>query len=151
MKKKQKRIKDKTINLFLIQDVNNLYIDEGGQFPRILCITQNKLQAKEYIERLLINKYFEHYKSWALLRGLDLNNTTNWKIYKKVVIKEIPYKYYKTKVNYSTIAGLLRIFYGCTPIGCSFDTYIEQTTAMFSKELSEELENKIKDKVNNEA
>lgn len=145
MQKKQK-IKNKKLKLFFILDKNNLYIDEKTKVPNIISVVANKRNAEEYIDKRFFIECFDHYSSWCSLRDLPIGDQS-WLKYKEV--QKNPYYYELTEVNYATVASLMRLFYGCTPIGCSFDTLLE-TSTILSK--LEEEQNKIPPKKqNNEA
>lgn len=136
--------KYRSINLFFVKDSNNLFINGNISFPNILCVTSTKKEAEEYINKRLYIENYKHYCSWCELKGFIQDNYS-WNYYKKTVINN-NYFYTKSKVNYNTLSGLLRIFYGCTPLGCSFDTLAEQTATIFRN--SEELEDMIENYLN---
>lgn len=134
---KKRKTRSKYIKLLFILDRDNLYLDEKTRIPNILSVVTTKEEADEYIDRRLFAESFEHYSSWCALRELD-KNSDSWLAYKKVI--DIPYYYEETRVDYKTISGLLRIFYGCVPIGCSFDTLIETSTLLTKLKEEEEQE-----------
>ena len=136
---KTRKTRNKKIKLLFILDKDNLYIDEKTKLPNILSVVTTKEEADEYIDRRLFVENFDHYSSWCALRELD-KNIDSWSSYKKLI--DIPYYYEETKVDYKIISGLLRIFYGCAPIGCSFDTLIETSTLLSRLKEEEEKENK---------
>lgn len=136
MQKKQKR-KDKNIKLYFVQDRNYLYFNNDLTQPNILCVTATEKEAKEYINRKLLQDNYSHYFNWCSLRNISIDDSS-WTFYLKMNTVINPYIYSKVKVSHSSIANLFRMFYGCNPIGCSFDTVIEVYT--------KEIQNKIEDK-----
>ena len=141
-RKNKNKEKDKAIKLLFVLDRENPFMDEQKQVPNVLCVVKNKKQAEEYIDRLLFTKRFEHYSAWCSLKHLQINDES-WAHYKSLTTN--PYYYRKTPVNYSTISSLLRIFYGCQPIGCSFDTLVETSAFLAKMQMQEEQEEDIED------
>lgn len=127
--KKPGRKKDKSIELLFILDESNPYLDEDKLILNILSVVATQEEAEEYIDKRLFTINFEHFKSWCELRNLAIGKDS-WLQYKLLVYN--PYYYEKTKVDYHSIASLMRMFYGCTPIGCSYDTIIE-TSALLDR------------------
>ena len=145
---KSKRTKSKKIKLFFVSDKDNLYLDIDKTAPNILCVTVTAEQANEYIDRRLFIEKFNHYNNWCELRDLKPDDANSWVRYRKNL--STSYFYEEHEIECNAIASLFRLFYGCTPIGCSFDTLLEasQVLSNLGKEETEEPEEK---KVNNEA
>lgn len=126
---KKTKIKDKSISLFFISDKDNPYLDEDNKIPNILSVVSNENEAEEYIDKRLFIDNCDHFSSWCELRELEINRDS-WLKYKSNIYN--PYTYELNEVSYKVMASLLRLFYGCAPIGCSYDTLIE-TSALLVK------------------
>lgn len=136
---KKRKVKDKYIKLFVIKDHNNEFSDEEKTRPYILSIVASKAQAEEFINKKLLIDNESHFLIWCKLKNLGAT-LHNWNLYKKIIIgNSCSYYYEKVKFNYSSVAGIARLFYECKPIGCSFDTLVEvATAAVLKKEYEEE-------------
>lgn len=94
----------------------------------LLTLCLHKDEAKEYAHTLLREKYLYHFQPWCIRNGYDMDSYYAWNIYfnesvpdyekDDYVIKKISYKY-------ENVAAMLRMFGGCQPIGCSFDSEAE--------------------------
>ena len=138
---KRKKQKAKSVSFWFIRDTRKLFLDEANSIPNIVSLTTTPEEAEEFISRKLMGERSEHFKSWCDLRDLKQNAESWDKYYRKVLRDSNPYTYYKLEVDVRSVAGICRIFYGCVPIGCSFDTLIETINMLsnFSKEDLEDL------------
>lgn len=150
-KKKTRAKKDKVIWVYVVKDRNKEFIDDSQTVPNIVSITATKSNALEFINKKLFLENESHFVLWCKFRGLPINDS-NWNIYRKLCVKDNPYYTLKCKLNYSTIASTFRIFYGCTPIGCSFDTILETTNALLQmpKDALDEIDDTLKEKLENQ-
>lgn len=120
--------KDKKIKLYFVEDVNNLFLDENQTTINVLCVTKNKDEALEYINKKIYEDNYNHFGMWCNLNNVKVSQDA-WKTYYKTVLQnENPYIAVTVNIDYSMISSIFRIFYGCKPIGCSFDTLLEKLT-----------------------
>lgn len=93
-----------------------------------LTLTLSKYEAIEYIKNLLKILNFSHFKSWCLLKEIDVNDDKSWTEYLAVCASEQLEEYSIVKVSYlfKDIVAMIRMFGHCIPIGCSFDTAMEK-------------------------
>lgn len=120
------RNRDKKIKLYFVEDVNNLFLDENETILNILCVTKNKKEALEFINKKIYSDHYNHFGVWCNLKNLQVSQDA-WNLYYSTVLQnENPYITVTVNVDYSMISSIFRIFYGCKPIGCSFDTMLEK-------------------------
>ena len=101
---------------------------EKADPTKFLCITNKKEEAIEYIIQHFKFLKMEHFKMWCNCRNLNINDDAAWfKYFNDVVTVEEKNEYQVNKIGYthSNLSALLRMFSGCVPIGCSFDTPAE--------------------------
>ena len=95
---------------------------------KFLCITNNKEEAIEYVIQYFKLLKFEHFKMWCDCRNFNPADDLVWfKYYNEVISKEEKNDYEVHKIGYTlnNLSAILRMFSGCFPIGCSFDTPTE--------------------------
>lgn len=100
-------------------------LDDPSKF---LCLTCTKNEAIEYAYNYVRLKNYDHYQMWCDLRNYDKNSMSSWDEYFfKVIPIEEKRKYIVKKIKYKLkdVVAVLRMFGGCSPIGCSFDTQTE--------------------------
>ena len=110
----------KKINLFVAQDK-----DDPSRFLTVTC---TKEDAVDFCYKFLRIQKFNHFKLWCDLRKLNVEDESSWDKYysqcvtidekKKFIIRKIRY-------NFNDVAAIMRMFGGCMPVGCSFDTKTE--------------------------
>lgn len=117
-----KKIHDKKLRFFTVV--------EASAPANLLTIVLTKGEALEYAETRIYVEHQEHFQSWCALRNYDAEDADAWTEYLTVLIENdalednyliMPVTYY-----YDNIASILRMFGGCAPIGCSFDTAAEK-------------------------
>ena len=104
-----------------------LVIDQS-QNNQILTITLTKKQAIEYGYQYLKIKNYDHYSRWCELKEFDPESENAWfRYFTNVLTMEEKSKYAVAKRIYKldTVASIMRMFAGCLPLGCSFDTPTE--------------------------
>ena len=104
-----------------------LVIDQS-QNNQILTITSTKKQAIEYGYQFLKIKHYDHYSKWCELKELNPESENAWfRYFVNVLTIEEKSKYAVAKRVYTleTVAAIMRMFGGCTPLGCSFDSETE--------------------------
>lgn len=107
---------------------------------RFLCISLTKKDILEYAHALLKFEHKPHFESWCLLRGYDPNDSKSWDKYFNICVNTVDTPtYIITNVSYKLqdVVAILRMFGGCAPIGCSFETDIEYTHAKKKREAIE--------------
>jgi len=98
-----------------------------NDMSKLLTIVQNKQDINEYVNKLLKLEHSIHYSTWLQVRSLQ-DSEDNWKEYfNKVLTDEDKLKFSVCKLVYKKeqLSSILRMFCGCTPIGCSFNTQAE--------------------------
>lgn len=111
---------NKKISFFIVQD--------NKDSPNFLTVTCKKEDAVDFAYKYLRVKNFDHFKLWCDLRELDPQSDSAWERYFQTCLTiEEKRKYLIRKVTYkmNDLAAILRMFGGCLPIGCSFDTESE--------------------------
>lgn len=130
-----KNLFKKKITLYLI------YKDD--KCNELLTVVSSKKQINEFIDRMIIVDNWEHYMLWCDLKSIDYKDVSNHKKYIDNYIITNPeevnskYSFVIQKVIYTKdlFASILRMFNGCTPIGCSYENTCELTyiTELYSK------------------
>ena len=113
-------MRKKTVSFYLVIDQN--------QSNQILTITSTKKEAIEYGYQFLKIKHYDHYNRWCELKGFSPSSEQAWFRYFMNVLtieEKSQYAVAKRKYTVDTLAAIMRMFGGCTPLGCSFDTETE--------------------------
>lgn len=129
-------------------------VTNKNQPKQILTLTCTKMQAVDFCYRFLRVKHFDHFKMWCEMRDLDVNSESAWSTYfNNCIDKEerCEYLIHKKVYELNNVAAILRMFGGCLPMGCKFDTeneykYLEyklQTQEIASKLMQSNLKEKI--------
>ena len=119
---------------------------------KFLTFTLTKKQAIEYGNKFLKAIHMEHFKQWCEYHNLNADMNDSWNIYfmkcltadekREIVINKIGYKW-------EDMTAILRMFGGCVPLGCSFDTPQEYSYLNLRlethKKLTEDLLKKVQD------
>lgn len=120
---------------------------------RFFTITLTREQSFEYLYRVLAFAHMDHFKSWCGLKNLDYKTMEAQRLYFNTSISDAEKdQFFVAKVFYTIkeIAGILRMFGGCNPLGCSFDTEAEyaflKDTLEFAQKTVENLEEAAKEK-----
>ena len=95
---------------------------------RPITLVSSIADAREYVERLIQVDHFEHFKSWAELRELDLNSDEAWNTYADTCVDPKEWANYviaKMHYKHSDVAAMLRIFAHAVPLGCSYENSFE--------------------------
>ena len=103
----------------------------------ILTVVPTKEDAQEYINKLLYLQHKDEFDTWCYYRQIDeKNKQLYWPEYFNTRItaeEKSEYMFYKIKYSFCELAGILRMFCGCKPIGCSYElkdelAYLETKT-----------------------
>lgn len=124
--------KDKKLSLFVLTKKDNP--------DRFLSIGLSKNEMIEYAHTLLRFEHEPHFKSWCTLRGYDADQKASWDEYFKTCIDQYrKSEYFITNVLYrlEDVVAIMRMFGGCSPIGCTFETDTEYDHAKSKKQLLE--------------
>lgn len=93
---------------------------------KILSVVTSKKEAEEFINKLLYLEHIQDFDSWCFYKEIPDNEKQNhWIEYFNTRLskeEKNKYVYYKIIYRYTDLAVILRMFCGCKPIGCSFDT-----------------------------
>ena len=103
------------------------FISDKDSDGKPLCIVETKEQAKEFVSNRLYIKHLDDYKSWCYFNQRALDNSS-WQefLQNKIDKEELNSFLIGSKCfNKSEIAAVLRMFIGCAPIGCSFESQQE--------------------------
>lgn len=117
-----------------------------------ITVTCSKKDAREYVHRVLKLEHMEHYKMWCELRDYNIDSPETWyKYFRTVLTKEDICKYLIGEISYgpNELASVIRVFVGCQPIGCSFDTKNEYDFLKYQVETQEQAQ-KISEKIKEE-
>lgn len=98
--------------------------DPENPNSRLLSLVGDKKQADEYIIRQLCAKHDEHFYPWARCHNLHPDLLETQVEYVKTVLKPDDLADYHIAVGTFTrdqLTSLLRLAYGCPPVGASFE------------------------------
>lgn len=119
----------------------NLFILTKKDTPDVfLCITLSKDEANEYAHALLKFAHRPHFQAWCALRDYDYTEESSWNEYFLTCINDAEKsQYIIRKVTYKLkdIVAIMRMFGGCSPIGCAFESEIEHDYAKSKKDILE--------------
>ena len=103
-----------------------------------VCATKN--QAIEYLDTTLKQRYWSHFQAWCILHDRAISDICSWQEYAVECIptqEKADYTIFKIMYRKSDIAAILRMFGDCVPIGCSFDTQLENEYQRSRSELND--------------
>ena len=116
----------------------------------LVTVLEKEYQIDEFIHRNILIHNYKHFKAWCDLRKMDytkiesenayINNFLNTATEED--LKKYTYVIKKAYYTKTALASILRMFNGCFPLGCSYETEVEVDYANF---LFEEVE-KVKQK-----
>ena len=129
-----------------------LYLVYRNENPAsLVTVLADKKQIDEFIDRMIIVDNWDDYKLWCNLRNLDYKNLESYYSYIDNYIATNPeeveskYTFIVTKTFYTkeALSSILRMFNGCVPLGCSYESPVEITYAnlIYSK-LAEDADEK---------
>lgn len=129
-----------------------LYLVYRNENPEsLITVLPDKKQINEFIDRMIIVDNWDHFKMWCSLRKLDYKDPENQSSYIDSYVAANPdeaesrYTFIVRKTFYTkeALSAILRMFNGCVPIGCSYESPIEVTYAnlIYSK-LAEDVDKK---------
>ena len=117
----------------------------------LVTVLADKNQIDEFIDRMIIVDNWAHFKLWCSLRKLDYEDPESQYSYIDNYIATNPeeteskYTFIVKKAFYTkeALSAVLRMFNGCFPIGCSYESPVEVTYAnlIYSK-LAEDADEK---------
>ena len=113
---------------------------------QMLTIVTSIKEAEEYIEAKVLHDSLPHLSQWYELReGKPLEdpmsllegkgNKALWEEYKAEIAEPQTYEVVRIRLQTKYLAALLRMDYGCQPLGCSYEItaemaeYITQSNA----------------------
>lgn len=135
--------KNKNISFFVVLDRENE--------QNFLTLTCDKEDAFDFAYKFIKIKNLNHFNMWCDLRGLDKNSDQAWnKYYIDCVSIEEKQKYIIRKITYKLkdVSAILRMFGGCLPLGCKFDTEQEYNYLKYkleTQQLAQNLTNQLQD------
>ena len=138
-----KKLFNKTIPLYLV------YKNENPE--SLVTVLANENQINEFIDKMILVDNWEHFKMWCNLRKLDYKNVNSQYYYIDNYIEtnpeEVRSKYTfivkKTLYTKEALSSILRMFNGCVPVGCSYESPVEVTYAnLIYCKLAEEVDKK---------
>ena len=105
---------------------------------KFLTITTTRKDAIEYANALLKNLHLEHFTLWCNVRNYVVDDPSAWLEYlinciNQEELKE--YKVVKIYTNKANMAVIMRLFNGCVPLGCDFESDLE--IKVYDKKLDE--------------
>lgn len=115
----------------------------------LVTVLEKKEQINEFVNRNIIVENFNHFKLWCELRNMDYTQVESENAYINNFLTTSneedlnKYSYIIKKVYYSrkAIASILRMFNGCFPLGCSYETHAEEAYLdLMYKEAKKELD-----------
>lgn len=119
----------------------NLFVLTKKDDPnRFLCIALSKDDVIEYAHSLIKFSHQAHFQAWCALRDYDYKSIDAWEEYfTNCISYEERADYIITNVSYKLkdVVAIMRMFGGCSPIGCSFETPVEYDHAKSKKEMLE--------------
>lgn len=129
-----------------------LYLVYRNENPAsLVTVLADKNQIDEFIDRMIIVDNWGHFKMWCSLRELDYKSLESQYSYIDNYVAANPqeaeskYTFIVRKTLYTkeALASILRMFNGCVPIGCSYESPVETTYAnlIYSK-LAEDADEK---------
>jgi len=96
---------------------------------KFLTISDDKLNVLEYAMKVLKLEHQDHYDSWCQLKKINGEDPGAWLEYFANCISDEEkgeLQIVKVKYKIKDIAAMLRMLGNCYPLGCSFDTILEQ-------------------------
>lgn len=120
---------------------------------KIYTLTTTKKEAEEYINKRLFLENQEDFDSWCFYHKVPENERDSyWPQYFNKRLspeKKLQYTYFKAYYTLDEVCSMIRMFCGCQPIGCSYDTdyenlYISKKQTIEST-LTRELNNLLKE------
>lgn len=111
----------------------------------LVTVLEKEYQINEFINRNIIVHNYNHFKAWCKLREMDYTKIESENAYIDNFLDTATeeslnkYTYIVKKVYYTktALASILRMFNGCLPLGCSYETEVED---VYAKVLVEEIE-----------
>ena len=124
--------KEKLVSFFIVSDIDNK--------NKIYTFTNSYDQAYEYMCKLYLYLYrYDHYYNWCELRNLKPGDEA---IVKYIIENELDVlsKFSIDLISYTenNLSALFRIYNGCVPLNCSYETTEEQR--IYSEKLKYETE-----------
>lgn len=107
-----------------------------------LTLTRTKEQAKEYAHTLFRYDHEAHFIQWCSLRDLNEDDPKTWSEYYDTCISDDDKQSYlisKVYYNLDNILSMLRMFGGCIPLGCSFESDMEMDRFIEKVDKSKEI------------
>lgn len=94
-----------------------------------LTIALKKNDAFDYIKRMLTFENFNHFQRWCEIDDHDIDDDKTIDLYFDTVITDAKKNDFAiAKISYamSDIVAMMRMFGQCVPLGCSFETAVEE-------------------------
>lgn len=109
---------------------------------KFLTIVNTKKEAFEFGNKYLKLLHIDHFKRWCEVHNLNEHDDDSWHIYFLTVLTDEErqqLKIYKAVYKVREIASILRMFGGCNPLGCSFDTTSEYAYLNYRLEMGKKI------------
>lgn len=129
--------KNKTLKLYILS--------KGDNLDNFLCVALSKKDIVEYLNKLLKFEHLPHYQAWCSIHEYDAESNVAWKEYFDTCIdfpEKSRYKIANVTYKLNDVVAIMRMFGGCIPIGCSFETQSEHAYMKYQRELESVLEEK---------
>ena len=99
----------------------------------LVTVLERKDQIDEFISRNILIHNYKHFKAWCGLRKMDYTKAESENAYINNFLNTATeedldkYTYIIRKAYYTktALASILRMFNGCFPLGCSYETEAE--------------------------
>ena len=109
-------------------------IYENEDKDSLVTVLERKEQIKEFVDKNILAHNYKHFKAWCDLRQLDYTKEESENAYINNFLDAATeedldkYTYIIKKAYYTktALASILRMFNGCVPLGCSYETEVEQ-------------------------
>lgn len=116
----------------------------------LVTVLEKEYQINEFINRNILVHNYKHFKAWCELRKIDYTKVESENAYidnffntaTEEDLKKYTYIIKKAYYTKTALASILRMFNGCFPLGCSYETEVE---IAYANVLFEEVE-KVKQK-----
>ena len=99
----------------------------------VFTIVRTKDEAFEYVDRKLQADNWSHFNMWCGCHGMNSHTKEAWEAYRRVTLSPEDYRRYqvaKLKIPLSKVVAIMRGFFECVPLGCSFDDPLELGTLL---------------------
>jgi len=114
----------KTLKYYIVTDS---HYDYNHMYIYTVC--ESEKHCKEFIDKYLLLKNYEHYKSWCELRKINYQKEESWKLYKQSTEISSDLTILKIKNTLNNVLSMIRVENNCPVVGCSYETDFERDRA----------------------